>query len=399
MPLFNNTTLDASSYNLNRFPLPSDTNSSIDLDEGGGAAPPPPLRRSRRTQNLKPTSSVHNANANHSHDLQSIQLKDASQSQYQYDAQAATPILPPIPSNQSRLSSTNLSYALSAPNPILYQANDNDASTLLSLPEADSNTMRHSHAHSRNSDPPEETFGVSSSDRQVTSQQFENGSNSQAPTSYRSASPYTLPDSIHIQNAPTTSSITQPQTYVTSEMFLTLSNTVQQLQQDLQNFQISSNHQHTTIQRNMTNIDQKLQIHQDTMHQTVANAVVAAMQQFHHTQPLLSSQTTPITPSSPSPVPTTHPVQIPVATTTSTSTIPTSNVNNNINQLNHLSSTIPTQTSTVQSFTHNYIPPTSPIPNLQQQGSEADPITLADLVQMSSTPKCSFPIFQNTKYI
>ena len=135
------------------------------------------------------------------------------------------------------------------------------------------------------------------------------------------------------------------------------------------------------------------------MHQTVANAVVAAMQQFHHTQPLLSSQTTPITPSSPSPVPTTHPVQIPVATTTSTSTIPTSNVNNNINQLNHLSSTIPTQTSTVQSFTHNYIPPTSPMPNLPQQGSEADLITLADLVQMSSTPKCSFPIFTKMQNI
>ena len=353
----------------------------MDPDEGGGTPPPPPVRRSRRQQNLNPMTTrndFNHANDNNTHTLQSVVLEDASQSQYQ-SRNYTTPY------QQSHHSSTNLSYASSQrPIPTVPRyTNDDDASTLPSVYT--------SHRHSRSSDPPEETFGVASSNKSAYSNQPGNSASSRAPTSYRSASPYPLPDTIQVHDLHTPSSITQPATYVNSETYQTLQDTVMQLQHDFTTFQTSSTQQNTHIQREMNVMTQRMQSQHDNMHHAVTNAVtnavVEAMKQFQ---------------SSPHPIPPSPSPQQPtpvIPTTTSSVTVPTSHINHAPDPLT--STPMPSSTSNIHvpMAPSPYQNITSPIPHLTEQGTIDNPITLADLVQMTSSPKCSFPVYTKNQNI
>ena len=354
----------------------------MDPDEGGGTATPPSTRRSRRQQNLDPIprfNPTNHANDNNSNTSHSGMVEDASASQYH-------PHYHPTVHQQSHPSSTGLSYAPSRqPSPPApSNHHDDDASTIQSV--------HNSHRLSRSSDPPEETCQINSSNQRASSQhRGYSRASSNAPTSYRSASPYELPDTIqlHALNAP--SSITQPSTYVTSETYQALQDTVFQLRHDFQNFQVSNTQQNNNIQHEMNLINDRMTQQQETMQHTVTNAVtnavLAAMTQFQ-------SPAHPILPS-----PSQQHATPSITTTMSSVTVPTSHTTHSPDPLTSTHMPAMHTPSHVPIAPSPHPPLTSPIPHLPEQGTADNPVTLADLVQMSSSPKCSFPIYTKNQNI
>ena len=221
-------------------------------EAGGGTPPPSQVWRSRRVQQLNPIQPGRLANDDNSHHS-SVHMEDASTSQYNNNLTNTTRTSQLQPTNQSYPSSTHMSYASSSHPSQPNFNNDDDVSTLASVPVPQPASVNTSVFHSQSSDPPEETFAVPTSDQSVRSHPVRSSVNTQTHTSYRSASPYTLPDTIQLDNMPTPYSMTQPQPYVTIETFQNLNTTVQRLQQNLQEFQTSSNHQTTSIHRGKHN--------------------------------------------------------------------------------------------------------------------------------------------------
>ena len=304
----------------------------MDPDEGGGTPP----RRSRRIQALGPmpqsSPSLQNTHNDNQTSTGSVRVSEASLSQYDS----------------------------------AHNTHDPNSSLVVIPPNTSSNTIT-------SSDPPEDHTGIS------YQTQSANPSISSSSTPYETNLPRSIdvnssvhPPFFQPNNQTTTSLSTHTPSsskYVPINEFNALKTTVDRLENNMDYFNTTLhdiNAQNATLQQTLDNVNNNIQ------HQ-ITNAVVKAMTTVNNmnknptTMPITSTITTDTT------MPTTNP------STTYSSPKPITSSN----------TSMPTHTSTL----HQTVPPTSPVnPSMHHTNTPA-PITIADIIQMGSQTKCTFPTY------
>ena len=170
----------------------------MDPEEGGGE--PPPTRRSRRVQNLNPLPAT-DPNAIPTNDSVTVCVDDASASQYE-------PRYNPSVYQSLPLPHTSVPIARTPPT----VQNEDDMSTIASVlmlpPLPSSSSM---------SDPPEQTFGLSTSTRSVHSEPRPTRSHHAQPSNitphYHPALP---PQTIQLNSDPTHPTMPTANPYITT---------------------------------------------------------------------------------------------------------------------------------------------------------------------------------------
>ena len=305
----------------------------MDPDDGGEILP----RRSRRMQQLQPLpqSSANSArnDPNATQDSnESAQISDASESQYgtAHQHQTAHPIESPTPASQQHLS--------------------NQTTT--------------------SSDPPEDHTGISNHHPNTTQFSAPHATpNQHNPPQNISVNQTSTPPLFQPMNQSATSMSTQTSTtkFITIDDFHKIQTTVNRLENNIEyintNLNELTNHT-TTLQETINNVN-------NTMQKNITNAVVDALKQIQQIN-LTSLQ-----PTSDN-------------TTTTASTI---KANNNSKQiLTHSNHQVPnTNISNILEnnqnvSTHSPTPMTQPTPY-------SDPITIADIINMTNHTKCNFPTY------
>ena len=365
----------------------------MDPEEGGGSPPP---RRSRRLQRLDPSLSPPPYTASNQNPSTGL-LEDASVSQY-------GSIYPTQPQAHS---TTSVIHDAST---IPYIPHDTHPSTRIPPLSTHGSVMPPTPPLQHSNDPPEECYLTRSASPKSSSVQQQTS----IYHNHRSTHTHHPPSTIQLQHEHNTSPLsTQHQPPVSVTAFQTLQNTVEHIQLNLNNYQQTTHAQSLSMQNDIDNINRNLQHQQNTMHQTITNAVVAAMQQLQQTNLQTKSSTSPSYHNQTS---TQLPPTIQTSNLTDQQQVPTS-TNNHTHHRNVPSPTtslplttsnptsVPTSlasTHTTQAITYpSHITSTTQLHHNDQPelGSQANPITIADLVQMSSAPKCAFPIYTRSQNV